>query len=252
MDVQEIERLARELLSEHGLTASGWRFKWDGARARAGVCDYTTRTIGLSRNVVPKMTDTAVRTTVLHEIAHALAGHDAAHGPKWQREAVRLGINPQRCYSSDHDMVEELDAPWVGTCPSGHRSTRHRRPVRVASCNKCAPRFDKRFVISWKLHGRVVPMDPRYVDEYVRVIGSSPAQGATVPVQRVAASAPARRSVVPSVPLIFVGETVRVRAQVRKIGGMTGRVEKVGRSRYHVRINGLLWAVSFSGVERVS
>jgi predicted SprT family Zn-dependent metalloprotease len=37
------------------------------------------------------------RDTVLHEIAHAIAGHKAGHGPAWKMVARMIGAKPQRC-----------------------------------------------------------------------------------------------------------------------------------------------------------
>ncbi len=36
-----------------------------------------------------------VRDTVLHEIAHAIAGPEAGHGPLWKATARRIGATPR-------------------------------------------------------------------------------------------------------------------------------------------------------------
>ena len=36
-----------------------------------------------------------IRDTVLHEIAHALVGPEARHGPEWKAIAKRLGATPR-------------------------------------------------------------------------------------------------------------------------------------------------------------
>lgn len=38
-----------------------------------------------------------LRNTVLHEIAHAIAGHRAGHGFAWQAVARTIGARPERC-----------------------------------------------------------------------------------------------------------------------------------------------------------
>ena len=38
-----------------------------------------------------------LRNTMLHEIAHAIAGYQAAHGPTWRTVARQVGAKPERC-----------------------------------------------------------------------------------------------------------------------------------------------------------
>jgi len=64
--------LAVTLMQQHGLV--GWTFKFDHARRRFGCCNFTRRTISLSRPLTFLNDDAEVRDTILHEIAHALAG----------------------------------------------------------------------------------------------------------------------------------------------------------------------------------
>ena len=56
--------LATELMQAHGLV--GWRIKLDHARRRAGQCDYSTKTISLSRRYVRHADVDHIRDTVLH------------------------------------------------------------------------------------------------------------------------------------------------------------------------------------------
>ena len=42
-----------------------------------------------------------IRDTVLHEIAHAIAGREAGHGPLWKVTARRIGATPRaKAYES--------------------------------------------------------------------------------------------------------------------------------------------------------
>jgi predicted SprT family Zn-dependent metalloprotease len=45
-----------------------------------------------------------VRDTVLHEVAHAIAGNRAGHGPEWKEVAKRIGCSATRC----HDMTRAI------------------------------------------------------------------------------------------------------------------------------------------------
>lgn len=56
--------------------------------------------------------------TVMHEIAHALAGSAAGHGPVWKRQMRALGQSPERCRTSNEAHVEARKATsnYVITC----------------------------------------------------------------------------------------------------------------------------------------
>src|SRR4051812_30508933 len=81
VDLEDARGLAHELMRRHGL--GGWRFEFDQAKRRAGVCRHRQKVIGLSAPITRLHPADEVRDTVLHEIAHALAGARAGHGPVW-------------------------------------------------------------------------------------------------------------------------------------------------------------------------
>ncbi len=126
---------------------ASWSFGFDRARTRAGACDYAKRRITVSRLIAERSSDDDIHQVLLHEVAHALAGPGAGHGPRWKRIADDLGYAGSRLYTGA--TVTEL-APWVGSCPAGHLHYRHRRPTRVMSCAKCSRRFDARYAIHWQ------------------------------------------------------------------------------------------------------
>lgn len=138
-------RLWAEALIRLHLDAS-WSFGFDNAKRRAGQCDYTHKRITVSRYLAARFDDDEIHQTLLHEVAHALAGPDAGHGPAWKKIARELGYVGKATHSGE--TATEL-APWVGLCPAGHVAYRHRRPTRKTSCAKCSRRFDARFEIRW-------------------------------------------------------------------------------------------------------
>src|SRR5919202_5260627 len=93
-----VVRLAEALLAEH-LPGGAWTFAFDTAKRRAGACDYTRRRITVSRYLAEKWDEEEVRQTLLHEIAHALAGHAAAHGPRWRTVAQGIGYTGDRLHN---------------------------------------------------------------------------------------------------------------------------------------------------------
>lgn len=123
-----------------------WTFSFDTAKRRAGLCNYTHKRISVSRYLAAKYADDEIHQVLLHEVAHAIAGSAAGHGPRWKAIARDLGYEGSRLH--DGAIATEL-APWVGKCPGGHEHFRYRQPVRALACGRCTKRFDARFTINW-------------------------------------------------------------------------------------------------------
>lgn len=99
MDTNEARRLALSLMAEHGVTGA-FHFKFDRAVRRFGCTKWHSvkgNFITMSEPMTRAATPEQVRETMLHEIAHALAGPRAGHGPAWRMQARALGIVPARC-----------------------------------------------------------------------------------------------------------------------------------------------------------
>lgn len=123
-----------------------WSFGFDHAKRRAGQCDFQAKRITVSRYLAARFDDDEIHQVLLHEVAHALAGHKAAHGAAWKRIADELGYIGGTTHHGE--TATEL-APWVGTCPAGHVTYRHRRPSRATSCAKCSRSFDPQHQFAW-------------------------------------------------------------------------------------------------------
>lgn len=135
MDLDKAGDLARDLMDDYGLGA--WSFAFDNARRRCGNCNFSKWTITLSRHYVRMNDAPEVEDTIRHEIAHAIAGFKAGHGPEWKAVALSIGARPQRCADAS---VEMPTAPWKLVCASGHvLGTRHRRSRSMAHylCHLC-------------------------------------------------------------------------------------------------------------------
>ncbi|HIQ57558.1 TPA: SprT-like domain-containing protein [Candidatus Gracilibacteria bacterium] len=107
------EILASELIFLHGLEKQGWVFIFDRAKKRFGMCNYTTKTISLSKYLTAINSEEKVINTILHEIAHALAGYNAGHGKKWKETMINLGQIPSRCYGNE---VITPQLQYTGKC----------------------------------------------------------------------------------------------------------------------------------------
>ena len=167
---QRITELTNALLHEYGLL--DWNLRLNKARRSAGMCDYTNKEIVISLTVAKNVPWESTLDTILHEIAHAIAGHEAGHGEKWKKIAYLLGVkDPQRVAQADTSQF----MPWVGTCPNGHKQYLAAAPRRAASCAECSPiRFRPDLMFDWKKNGETVPMPASYQKDYDRVTQQVP------------------------------------------------------------------------------
>lgn len=125
MKLQTAQILARQLMRKHLLW--DWRFEFDNSRRRFGVCNFRTKTIGLSRKLTEMNGKAEVRDTILHEIAHALVGPGNGHNKTWKAMCRKVGARPKRCYSND--KVKSPEFRYVGECPACNQIfTRDRKP----------------------------------------------------------------------------------------------------------------------------
>jgi predicted SprT family Zn-dependent metalloprotease len=93
---------------------AGWRFEFDNAAMRAGLCSFSRKVISLSADYVQRNDESFVRDTILHEIAHVMAGPSAGHGNVWKLFARSIGARPERCAS---DETNTRTGRYVTTCP---------------------------------------------------------------------------------------------------------------------------------------
>lgn len=94
-NLKTIEKIASQLIQKW--LDKSWSFRWDRAKTRLGLCDYQKKTIQLSKPLIPFLKKSDIEDTLLHEIAHALAGAKAGHGPQWKNIAKNLGAKTTRC-----------------------------------------------------------------------------------------------------------------------------------------------------------
>jgi predicted SprT family Zn-dependent metalloprotease len=132
MDIHDAASLAHEIMAEHLV---GWGFEFDRAKRRFGRCSFRTRLITLSAPLVLLNERERVEDTIRHEVAHAIAGARAGHGPLWKEACYVTGARPERCYDSKE--VETPMAPWRVECPSGHFSYPRYRRKKNAACARC-------------------------------------------------------------------------------------------------------------------
>lgn len=222
MELDNALRLGRELMAQHGI--GDWTLAFDRAKRRAGMCRYDTRTISISRHLTELHSEADVRDTLLHEIAHALVGPGQGHGPTWRKVARSLGCSAQRALSPD---VPTPEAPWVGTCPAGHEHSRFRRPPGPRACRLCSRTFSMEHLLTWTFHGQSVDLGHEYARSLARSYQREEQMAALAALASVAGPEARGGLLTPGTSVMLAG--------TGRWSGMSGRVIKRGRTRYHVR-----------------
>lgn len=138
MDLERLKATAAQEMARHGL--HGWTFGLTNAKRTLGVCKYKEKRIEVAGYYARHSPEESVLDTLRHEIAHALAGPAAGHGPKWKSVAVRLGATPRSCETSGRAVVPPGDRRAI--CPSCEKTyDRYRRPMRPSGCRcRCEAR----------------------------------------------------------------------------------------------------------------
>jgi len=142
MDCESAKQIANELMNEHGLIARGWSFAFNRRKQALGLCNYGSKRIELSIWFVLSNAQDEVVDTVRHEIAHALVGHKAGHGPVWMAQCQAIGALPNRTCST----ATMPRGVYQASCPGcGRKHDRYRRPMkrRTYYCRACGPELGK-------------------------------------------------------------------------------------------------------------
>ena len=145
-DLTRVRVWADALIQLH-LDPTRWTFDFDNAKRRAGQCNYSKHRITVSRYLAPRFDDDEMYQILLHEVAHALAGPGAGHGPRWKSIARELGYEGGRTHTGE---IAHEYATWVGRCPAGHEHVRFRRPTRSVSCGRCSRGYSDEHRIVWR------------------------------------------------------------------------------------------------------
>ena len=138
MDLEQLKGIAVRELKANSLR--GWTFGLADTGRRLGVCKYRQKRIEVAEYYARNSPPETVLDTLRHEIAHAIAGPAARHGPAWKAVAIRLGATPRSCETSHRAVVKPGD--WQATCPACEKTAHlYRRPKSLGGYRcKCEAR----------------------------------------------------------------------------------------------------------------
>lgn len=134
---------------EHTTLLRGVSIRVSNATTRSlGICRYRggiVFEIVLSYNAFKHEANRPqFRDTVLHEIAHAIAGRDVVHGPAWRAVARKVGANPSpRCKTLAVSPIKYVEvACYVCKQPlklTSRKAARHRNGTAAYRHGTCSP-----------------------------------------------------------------------------------------------------------------
>lgn len=142
------EAFATHVLQVFTLNTRGWTFRWNRRKTAWGTCNYRTRTIELSTALYPVMSQSDVRETILHEVAHALTPGQG-HGRYWRVAARAFGLTGKATTTASSVQREILTAKsryalYCTRCnftEARHRKTRAMHaPQLYFTCPHCNTR----------------------------------------------------------------------------------------------------------------
>lgn len=164
MQINEALTMTQSLLEFHKLTS--YIIRTNRSKSNAGTCRYiknydhedVSKRVGiitLSTAYIEAGTRESVMETILHEIAHALAGPSAGHGPEWKKIALSIGSNGSVKVRKTDPKPDFL---WQGVCAAGHKINRHRlRSDNIkSSCPDCCSEYSPVHLFNWYKQGSLV------------------------------------------------------------------------------------------------
>lgn len=139
------EKIAKELMQKHGLIYNGWKFDWLKHSSIAGLCDYTNKKVVLSLELTALNTESEVKDTLIHEIAHALTPGDG-HGKRWKAKCIELGCRPEQYYNDTQKVT--AFSRYTAVCEvCGYQ---HKEAEKKLSCFcQASKNFKDRVLLNW-------------------------------------------------------------------------------------------------------
>jgi hypothetical protein len=243
MELETARTLARTMMTEHGLPALGWKFAFDRAEKRLGLCTFTTKTISMGAAYVLAADEDAVSQTMLHEIAHALVGSRAGHGYLWQSKARNIGYLGKRTAENPHHAAKQTQALEDAKAAEAHAAAVTSGPLRPGErVTSVDGRHSGLLVSVAKVNCKFLNDrdDTVWSTRITNLLRANAQSAAPVPPNAVAVLVPLATT---SPTRIRVGDRIS-----SSLSSRSGVVTSVGRSRFHYTSDqdGKTWTVPFA------
>ena len=141
MNTTQAMQLMQHEIEKWDLHEEGWTAGFHKRKRSLGTCNYRKKQILLSVHFL-ELTESEIIDTVKHEVAHALAGPEAGHGPVWKEWARKVGAKPERCADPSKRPKGKylLNCPNCGVIEEKHRVNKRFREMidqELYRCVKC-------------------------------------------------------------------------------------------------------------------
>lgn len=149
MKIQEAEKIALQEIKKY---CPEFRFQFDRAVRRFGCCHHNLKLITLSKALTELNSLEQVKDTILHEIAHAMAGIGHGHDQYWKSICRQIGATPERCYKLSEVVQPIKQYRYLAVCEHcGHHSYKMRKPRSTYSCGHCCRKFNPDYILHYHM-----------------------------------------------------------------------------------------------------
>ena len=96
------------------LKLESWKFVMNHTKTTLATCNYTQKKICISSYFLRgnAANPSSMRNAILHEAAHALAGHQHSHNGHWKKIANKIGCDGQK-----YGIMDKPKANYLMFCP---------------------------------------------------------------------------------------------------------------------------------------
>lgn len=104
-------------LRRHKLWDTGWRTNFTKNTEYIAACYHDAKRIVISVPALNARSEAELRSTILHEIAHAIVGHGHGHDEVWKAKCIELGGDSRVCAKVNFDAGRALNAAEMKKSP---------------------------------------------------------------------------------------------------------------------------------------
>lgn len=111
---QQFGNMVKSYFERYNLYDQGWEYGYNDNNRILGITDFRKKTIEFSLSFLDINSLDVMEDTIKHEVAHVLAGYEAAHSYKWKNIARQLGALDRACNSDPR--IKTPVGPYAFKC----------------------------------------------------------------------------------------------------------------------------------------